>query len=180
MEVRLPTGETISEYGVSATFPETLWPSPEKIIPEMLPEGCVVVIETVTPAVGRHQSVSRDGIEKVGEQWLQKWLVRDWTVAEVKAATVAATGELIQSFTSALEDHYDHTAQSRQYDNRLTCTLRAGYPGPFQAEGLAFALWMDTCNAYGYAALRDVQAGARAAPSVDDLLAELPVLAWPQ
>lgn len=87
--------------------------------------------------------------------------------------------EALGRFISALESHYDATAQARRYDNRLTCTLRAGYPGPFQAEGLAFATWMDECNAYAYEQMALVQAGERAQPTPDELLAELPAMVWP-
>lgn len=82
-------------------------------------------------------------------------------------------------YVAALESHYDAAAQSRRYDNRLTCTLRAGYPGPFQTEGLAFATWMDECNAYAYGQMALVQAGERDQPTPDELVAELPAMVWP-
>jgi len=78
-----------------------------------------------------------------------------------------------------LEVHYDAKAKEKRYDNRLTCALRAGYAGPFQAEGQAFAQWMDTCNAYAYGVMAEVVQGTRPLPTIDDLLAELPVLTWP-
>jgi len=86
----------------------------------------------------------------------------------------------VADFVAALEAHYDAKAQERSYDNRLTCALRAGYPGPFQGEGTAFAVWMDTCNAYAYTVLDSVQAGQRAMPATPAaLIAELPALVWP-
>jgi hypothetical protein len=87
--------------------------------------------------------------------------------------------EIIAELTSALESHYDAVAQERRYDNRLTCALRAGYVGPFQAEGQAFAVWMDTCNAYGYQVMQDVLAKLRPVPTAEELIAELPVMIWP-
>ncbi len=91
-----------------------------------------------------------------------------------------ALARQMAAFVGALEAHYDATAQERQYDSRLTCALRAGYPGPFQPEGLAFATWMDTCNAYAYQQLAAVQAGQRPPPaSPAALVAELPAIAWP-
>lgn len=83
-------------------------------------------------------------------------------------------------FEKALTDHLDKTAQTRKYDNRITCSVRAGYPGPFQAEGLAFAEWMDRCNAQAYQMLKDVEAGVRPAPaSLEAFLAEFPAMVWP-
>jgi chromosome segregation ATPase len=103
------------------------------------------------------------------------------TPEEVAAYEAAqATQALIDSYTRALEAHYDATAQQRRYDNRYTCTVRAGYAGPFQAEGLAFAQWMDACNATAYQIMAAVQAGQRAMPaSPAALVAEMPAIAWP-
>lgn len=92
---------------------------------------------------------------------------------------VPTNDEIIISLTAALEAHYDATAQQRRYDTRYTCTLRAGYPGPFHTEGLAFATWMDTCNAYAYQVMADVQDGQRAIPTAAELIAELPAMVWP-
>ena len=86
--------------------------------------------------------------------------------------------EIIAELTAALESHYNATAQERRYDNRITCALRAGYAGPFQAEGQAFAVWMDTCNAYGYQVMEDVLAGQHTIPAPEELIAELPVFTW--
>ena len=80
----------------------------------------------------------------------------------------------------AMESLFDATAQSKHYDNRITCALRAGYQGPFQAEGRAFAEWMDGCNALAYQMLAEVQAGTRQMPvNTDQALALLPVMVWP-
>jgi len=87
--------------------------------------------------------------------------------------------EIVADLTSDLERHYDAMAQARRYDNRFTCALRAGYVGPFQVEGIAFAQWMDTCNAYGYQVMADCLAGQRTIPTADQLIAELPPMVWP-
>ena len=87
--------------------------------------------------------------------------------------------EIVAELTTALEAHYDAKAREKRYDNRLTCALRAGYAGPFQAEGIAFAQWMDNCNAYGYQVTTNCLAGTRTAPTEAELIAELPVMVWP-
>ena len=59
-------------------------------------------------------------------------------------------------------------------------TLGAGYPGPFQAEGVAFAAWMDQCNALAYQLLAEVAAGTRPLPSNPQALIDLmPAMVWP-
>ena len=88
--------------------------------------------------------------------------------------------EIIAALTAALERHYDLTASTRRYDNRYTCALRAGYPGPFHAEGSAFATWMDACNALGYQIMAAVQAGTHPMPTEESLIAEMPPMVWPE
>lgn len=91
-----------------------------------------------------------------------------------------ATPPTVDEIVAAMEALFDATAQSRRYDNRITCALRAGYPGPFQSEGLAFATWMDRQNAVAYQMLAQVQAGTMAMPStLDDALALLEPMVWP-
>ena len=86
----------------------------------------------------------------------------------------------LADFDAALTAHLDATAQARRYDNRITCAVRAGYPGPFQAEGAAFALWMDNCNVTAYTLLAEVQAGTRPLPSTTQALIDLlPPMVWP-
>lgn len=86
----------------------------------------------------------------------------------------------VEDFDRALEALLDATAQSRRYDNRITCALRAGYVGPFQAEGKAFASWMDTCNALAYQIQAEVLAGTRSVPNtVSEFLSEMPEMVWP-
>lgn len=81
---------------------------------------------------------------------------------------------------AAMEALFDKVAQSRRYHNRLTCALRAGYSGPFQAEGTAFATWMDNCNALAYQMQAEIRAGTRSMPTtIDEALSYLPAITWP-
>lgn len=102
------------------------------------------------------------------------------TASEIAAAIPQAEQQaLLATFDAALTAHLDKTAQEQRYDNRITCALRAGFDGPFKAEGVAFAQWMDNCNAYAYQVMADVQAGRRAQPTLDQFIGELPILTWP-
>ena len=105
-------------------------------------------------------------------------------IAEVEATYVPpappSLDEQIAVFDAALVAHLDATARERRYDNRATCALRAGYPGPFQAEGIAFASWMDQCNALAYSLLAEVVAGTRPMPESPQALIDLmPAMVWP-
>jgi hypothetical protein len=85
----------------------------------------------------------------------------------------------LDEYIAAMEAVYDGKAHERRYDDRYTCALRAGYVSPFQAEGLAFATWMDTCNAIGYTMLYQFQQGLIPQPTIQDVLDALPELVWP-
>lgn len=98
---------------------------------------------------------------------------------EEEQAYLADPDRIVAELTAALESHYDSKAKERRYDNRITCALRAGYAGPFQAEGQSFAIWMDTCNAYAYSVMNECLTGARTIPTAQELVSELPVFVWP-
>lgn len=107
------------------------------------------------------------------------------TVEEQEAAAIAAAASerreaTIASYESALDMHLDSKAKERRYNDRFTCALRAGFAGPYQAEGIAFAQWMDQCNSYAYAQIQLIESGQRQMPSVDEFLAELPLFEWTQ
>lgn len=110
-------------------------------------------------------------------QWLRDPATGQRTVAPPPPPPT--NEEIAASFVVAIEAHYDIVAQSKRYDNRSTCALRSGYTGPFQAEGQAFGIWMDTCNAYVYQVIEDCLAGTRTIPAVDELISELPIMVWP-
>lgn len=103
-------------------------------------------------------------------------------IQPVYAETTAAVEieKLSDEYDVALTSHLDSVAQERRYDNRITCALRAGFVGAFQAEGQAFATWMDTCNVIAYQTLADVKSKVIAAPiSTEDFLSSLPKMVWP-
>lgn len=81
---------------------------------------------------------------------------------------------------AAMEELFEKTANSKRYKNKITCALRAGYPGPFQAEGMAFASWMDSCNALAYQMQAEIKAGTRSMPqTIEEALSYLPAIVWP-
>lgn len=98
----------------------------------------------------------------------------------VRAHNHGVQAAIVPVFDTALTSHFDATAQQRKYDNRITCMVRAGFAGPFQAEGQAFATWCDTCNIAAYTMLAAVQAGTAPMPeSPQAFIDTLPVMVWP-
>ena len=142
--------------------------------------GVHAVAEAPAPEAPIEQTVTEASPQLVDGVWTQQWEVTQAPPELVAQRVVAAKTAQVGAFIDALEAHYDAKARERRYDNRLTCALRAGYAGPFQAEGQAFAVWMDTCNAYAYTVLAQVEVAQRPAPATPQALVdELPALVWP-
>lgn len=79
----------------------------------------------------------------------------------------------------AVQSHLDSVAQSRGYDNILSAATYAISLHPrFSVEGVKARDWRDAVWQVAYQAMVDVEAGLRAVPSADELIAELPILDW--
>jgi len=87
---------------------------------------------------------------------------------EAKKATIQ------KHLTGFIQEHLDLTAQAHGYDNIHSAALRAGFEGPFRAEGIAFAQWMDGCWLQAYSVLDEVKAALRPVPDKEELIALLP------
>lgn len=130
--------------------------------------GLVFVADAPPPDGGMvAQAVETTPVLANGE-WTQQWTLVPFDI-----------GVIEQRFDSKLTEFFNMKAAERRYASYITCALRAGYVGPFQAEGTAFAQWMDACNAKCYSILGEVLAGQRPVPTWAEILAELPTLTWP-
>jgi hypothetical protein len=85
----------------------------------------------------------------------------------------------LEDYDRALTAHLDAVAQSRRWQDRIRLMARAGFPGPWQADAIAFGQWADTCNSIGYAILADFQAGTIPQPAIAEVIAALPEMVWP-
>ena len=85
--------------------------------------------------------------------------------------------EIQKQLTDAVQHVLDAKAQELLYDNCLSvCSyIDTGVP-KFDAEGRAFRAWRSAVWAKGYEILAQVQAGQRAIPTEEQLIAELPKL----
>lgn len=101
----------------------------------------------------------------------------DRWVAPVITQTQA---EIVASISAAVQAHIDAAARAKGYDSGLSCASYDGDPSPkFAAEAKAFKAWRSSVWTACYATLADVEAGTKVAPSAADLVAGLPVIAWP-
>lgn len=96
--------------------------------------------------------------------------------------TVELTIEEQQAaFTSAIQLHLDAFAQSRGYDNIFTATTYATSKDPqFASEGQYAVEARDITWRKAYDILGAVLSGQRPMPTLDEVMAELPVLSWPE
>ena len=101
-----------------------------------------------------------------------------YEVVEIPAHVPTAE-EIQAQLTAAVQAYMDSTVQTRGYDNIHTaCSYANSTDHIFAAEGQACLQWRDMVWRKCYDILAEVQAGKRAIPTVEELIAELPVLVW--
>ena len=85
--------------------------------------------------------------------------------------------ETQRTLVNAVQNYLDSAAKQYGYDDIKSAVTYADEPAvpKFQAEGRAFRAWRSLTWATCYAILADVLAGTRPVPTVDGLLAELPI-----
>ena len=97
----------------------------------------------------------------------------------VEAQRPKTDEEKIAAIQLSVTTHLDQVAKSKGYDNIQSAAIRAGFPGPFNGEGVAFAMWMDACWAKCYQLLSEVKSGHRPEMTSEEVAAELPALVLP-
>ena len=88
--------------------------------------------------------------------------------------------QIIAQYDAAVQQRLDDFAKTRNYTNILSAATYATSTVPkFKAEGQYAVEARDATWAKCYEVLAAVEAGSRPMPTLDELLAELPVLTWP-
>ena len=91
------------------------------------------------------------------------------------------TEQIIAKYTAAVQKHLDDFARTLGYDGILSAATYATSTVPkFKAEGQYAVEARDATWAKCYEVLAAVEAGSHPMPTLDELLAELPALVWPQ
>lgn len=87
--------------------------------------------------------------------------------------------EIQKMLTDGVQAYMDTKAQERGYDNIHTaCSYVNSTDEVFKAEGTACLAWRDSVWRKCYTVLDEVKAGKRAIPTLEEVIAELPVLVW--
>lgn len=105
-----------------------------------------------------------------------------WTELNASPAPYVPTPEEIAAQTRAqlefaVDSFMDNKARAKGFRDRHSFALRAGITGSsWHDQAQVFGAWMDEVNDYCWRVLNDCGEGKRTVPTVEELLAELPVL----
>ena len=100
-----------------------------------------------------------------------------WTYDEIR---VPATDDNIKNYVNTVQAVMDFESQTHGYDNIFTaCTYATSTSDRLRAEGQACVAYRDQVWETCYGILAAVQFGTLPAPTIDGLVAELPVMVWP-
>jgi hypothetical protein len=151
---KTPTDELLADWGV---FPVTVAADPQydprthKVVADSLPT-------------------------KINGAWILGKSIVEMTQEE-KDAYRAKT---VREYELEVQRHMDEKVAERQYDSMISAATYATSTNPkYGPEGQACVVWRDAVWDKCYEVLAEVDAGTRQPPTVDELLAELPTLTWP-
>ena len=100
--------------------------------------------------------------------------------AYVKPAPPPEPAPTAADFAMAVQSHIDDAARGRGYNDSASLASYVSSTLPqWAAEASAFVAWRDAVWIYAYGELGKVQAGQRALPTIDKMIAELPKIDWP-
>lgn len=89
------------------------------------------------------------------------------------------TEEILNDYEDAVQKHLDKTAQSRGYDNTYTClSYLSSTDEVWRRESNAFNAWRDSVWRKCHEVMNSALEGAIQPPTVEELIAQLPVIDW--
>lgn len=101
----------------------------------------------------------------------------DWTKLKTQEQkTLEAQTALVKQLESAVDQHIDSICKTKGYDNANSISKYMARPSSaWYAECIALGDWIDACWLHCHSVLNDVSSGNRNVPTVEELVAELPV-----
>jgi len=136
---------------------------------------------TVTQEVVDMERMGKKGTLLHPEAYGEKPPMKTVPVEEGQPANEHPGLSPVDIYRLEIQAMIDAKANERQYDSGATL---ASYVNStieqWASEAQAFVAWRDAVWLYALAELDKVKKADRAQPSVEDFLAELPVLEWPE
>lgn len=87
--------------------------------------------------------------------------------------------KLRKKYGNALQLHIDQIAQSKDYKDSNSCASYVNSTNlVWKTESIAFVAWRDTVWSYAYQVLDDVINNGATLPSVNEFIANAPVITW--
>ncbi|EGL63587.1 hypothetical protein AGRO_3656 [Agrobacterium sp. ATCC 31749] len=130
------------------------------------------------------ENIPADAIDISDEQWVDLLAgcgSRVWKNGEVVDIDPTFNAPTIADYENAIQNLVDSTAREKQFRDGVTLASYTASTKPnWAAEAQAFVAWRDNVWFYAYGELAKVQAGQRQQPSVEEFLAEIPPIEWPQ
>lgn len=131
-------------------------------VPPAAHADCLIVVDEALAAIwpAYRANEARDGVELLPP-------------APPPALTKA-------DYTAFMQAALDDKAKERQYDGIMSlCTYATSKNPKFSNEGQAGVNWRDDMWSFGYNLMAKVESGKVPAPSLEELGAMLPTMAWP-
>ena len=98
---------------------------------------------------------------------------------EIVANEPPTVDEIKKVYENAVQSHLDETAQERGYDNTYTClSYMNSTDEKWNRESNAFNAWRDSVWHKAHEILDAVMCGAIPQPMVEEVIAQLPKIAW--
>ena len=94
---------------------------------------------------------------------------------DTQAILLEDTNNLVQSLENAVQEYIDSQAKNRGYDSIVSACSYAGYTNEFQTEAVSLGVWRSAVWTKAYQVQADVEAGTIPMPTVDELIAMLPI-----
>jgi hypothetical protein len=104
-------------------------------------------------------------------------ILAEATVAPYVAPVLTAE-QIKNQFSVAVDSYLNAVAQEKSYYSILSACSYAGAPNYFQEESQAFITWRGAVWSTAFSILADVEAGTRAVPTKEELIAELPIFEY--
>lgn len=108
-------------------------------------------------------------------------MIADWEAEGNTIEPYVPPPPTLDDYEQAIQAHIDATAREKKYANGFACSTYVNSKTPlWAAEAQAFVDWRDDVWLYAFAELEKVQQGQREQPTIEEFIAELPAINWPQ